>query len=321
MNAQPPKVAAVRFSVVVPFLDERESLEELYIKLLAVFEPLGSFELIFVDDGSTDGSFEVVRRLFERDRRVGAVQLRKNFGKSAALTEGFQRARGEIIVTIDADLQDDPTEIPKLVEGLERADIVTGWKRQRHDPWTKTFPSRIFNRMTRSVFGVKLHDLNSGLKVMRREVADAIDLYGELHRFIPVLAALQGFRVEELPVTHHERKFGRSKYGWKRFVRGGLDLLTVGFLGRFQHRPLHLFGAIGAMFFVVGVILGIYLSVLRFQGQSIGQRPLLTLSVLAIITGFQFLFTGLLAELITARSSRHYPVRTVLKHDDGTSRR
>lgn len=320
MNAQPSKIAAVRLSVVIPFLNERESLEALYTKLVAALEPLGSFELIFIDDGSTDESFEIVRRLFQTDVRVRGVQLRKNLGKSAALTEGFRRSRGEIVVTIDADLQDEPNEIPNLVAALERADLVSGWKRERNDPWTKTFPSRMFNGIARRAFGVKLHDLNSGLKVMRSEVVDAIDLYGELHRFIPVLAALQGFRVEELPVVHHERRFGRSKYGWKRFVRGFLDLLTVGFLGRFQHRPLHLFGTIGGLFIAVGVVLGIYLSVLRFQGQSIGQRPLLTLAVLAIVTGLQFLFTGLLAELITARSSRRYPVRTALDHDDGTKR-
>lgn len=304
-----------RISVVIPFLDERESIEELYRRLVVVLEPLGQFELVFVDDGSTDGSFDIVRKLFEQDERVRAIQLRRNLGKSAALAEGFQIVRGDIVITIDADLQDEPNEIPKLVEALDRYDLVIGWKEQRNDPWTKTFPSHVFNGTARRLFGLKLHDLNTGLKVMRREVADNLQLYGEQHRFVPVLASMAGFSVAELPVLHHERKFGKSKYGWKRFVRGSLDLVTIAFLGRFQHRPLHLFGTIGGLFILAGFGIGIYLSVLHFQGQSIGERPLLTFSVLAIITGLQFLFTGLLAELITSRAERQrFPVRTVLDH-------
>lgn len=305
-----------RYSVVIPLFNEQESIEELYRKLREALTPLGSFELIFIDDGSTDRSFETVRRLFDRDQRVRALQFRRNVGKSAALSAGFKSGRGEIVITIDADLQDEPNEIAKLVRELNHADLVTGWKRERNDPWTKTFPSRVFNGIARKLFGSKLNDLNSGLKVMRAEVAKGIELYGELHRFVPILAHLQGFRVAEMPVVHHERKFGTSKYGWKRFIRGFFDLITIAFLGRFQNRPLHLFGSIGVLFFGVGVVIAAYLSVLRFQGHSIGQRPLLTLSVLAIITGLQFLFTGLLAELITSRSGqRKYPVRTVLDHD------
>lgn len=309
---------SIRTTVVIPFFNERESLEELYRKLVGVLEPTGGFELLFVDDGSTDGSFDVVRRLFGQDQRVRAIQLRRNLGKSAALAEGFRAARGETIAMIDADLQDEPAEIPKLTAALERADLVTGWKRERNDPWTKTVPSRVFNGTARLLFGVRLHDLNSGLKVMRREVAESLDLYGEHHRFIPILAHLQGFRVDELPVQHHQRRFGQSKYGWRRFVRGSFDLLTIAFLSRFQNRPLHLFGAIGALFFAAGFIAAAYLSILHFVGQSIGQRPLLTFSALAMLTGLQFFFTGLLAELITSRSAyRRYPVRTVLDHDRG----
>ncbi len=306
----------LKYSVVIPLFNEHASLEELYRRLVAALEPLGTFELVFVDDGSTDGSFEIVRRLFSSDRRVRAIQLRRNLGKSAALAEGFRMVGGEVVVTIDADLQDEPNEIPKLVAALKDFDLVTGWKQQRHDPWTKTFPSRIFNATAAMLFRLKLHDLNSGLKVMRHEVAASLHLYGELHRFVPALAAIQGFRVGELPVVHHQRKFGQSKYGWKRFIRGSFDLMTVAFLGRWQNRPLHLFGSLGALLFGAGVVIAAYLSVLRFQGQSIGQRPLLTFSVLMILTGLQFLFTGLLAELIISRSAeRRYPVRTVLDHD------
>ncbi len=309
-----------RLTVVIPFWNERESLDELYRQLVAVLEPLGSFEILFVDDGSRDGSFDIVQHLYERDPRVRAIQFRRNFGKSAALAEGFRASRGEIVVTLDADLQDEPREIPNLIAALDRADLVTGWKKVRNDPWTKRFPSKIFNGAARALFGLRLHDLNSGLKVMRGDVARTIEVYGEQHRFIPILAAMQGFRVDEVPVVHHERKFGRSKYGWRRFIRGAFDLVTIAFLARFQHRPLHLFGPIGGLFILGGVGTGVYLTILHFQGVSIGQRPLLTFAVLAIITGLQFVFTGLIAELITNRSGlRRYPVRTILDHDERRS--
>lgn len=303
----------LQYSVVIPFYNERESLEELTAKLTQVMGGLGTYELIFIDDGSRDGSFEVIRTIYERDPHVRVFQFRKNFGKSPALAEGFRAVRGQVVIMIDADLQDEPNEIPKLVERLTSTDLVTGWKQIRNDPWTKTFPSRVFNRIARRLFKVQLHDLNSGLKVMRREVADGLQLYGEQHRFIPILASLQGFNVGELPVMHHERKYGVSKYGWRRFVRGSFDLVTIAFLGKFQHRPLHLFGPIGLVFILFGLVASAYLSILRFQGQSIGNRPLLTFAVLAIITGLQFLFTGLLAELITSRSERQrYPIKTRL---------
>lgn len=306
-----------RLSIVIPFYNERESLAELHRRILAAVEPLGTFELIYIDDGSTDESFDLIRERFSSDRRIRAVQFRRNLGKAAALAEGFRRVRGQIVVTIDADLQDEPTEIAKLVKQLDDGfDLVTGWKERRHDPWTKTFPSRIFNGIARSLFRVRLHDLNSGLKVMRAEVVRSIDVYGEFHRFIPILAHLKGFRVTELPVTHHERKYGQSKYGWKRFVRGSLDLVTVWFLGRFEHRPLHLFGLLGGGLVGLGFLVGLYLTVLKLLGQSIGQRPLLTLAMLMIVAGLQLLMTGLIAELITSRTSeRRYPIRTELDHE------
>ncbi|MBI4426770.1 MAG: glycosyltransferase family 2 protein [Candidatus Kerfeldbacteria bacterium] len=310
-----------RFSVVIPFFNEAESLDELYQRLVAALEPLGSFEIIFIDDGSTDQSFTVAQRLFTADRRVRVIKFRRNLGKSAALSQGFQGARGELVVTIDADLQDEPREIPRLVEALDRFDLVTGWKQQRNDPWTKRFPSKVFNGAARLLFGVRLNDLNSGLKVMRREVATAIDLYGEFHRFVPILAFLQGFRIGEVPVGHHQRKYGQSKYGWKRFVRGALDLMTVAFLGRFANRPLHLFGTLGLGCFGLGFVIALYLTIIWWQGQSIGQRPLLTFAVLLMLTGLQFLFTGLLAELITSRSApRRYPVEQVLDRQHGNGR-
>ncbi|MFH0818524.1 MAG: glycosyltransferase family 2 protein [Patescibacteria group bacterium] len=303
----------IRTSVVIPMYNESESIELLYRKLVSVLEPLGSFELLFVDDGSTDGSFGIVERLHTQDRRVRGLQLRRNFGKSAALTTGFRAARGEVVAMIDADLQDEPSEIPKLINALDHADLVTGWKEVRNDPWTKRFPSAVFNGIARWMFGVRLHDLNSGLKVMRQEVAHALEPYGEQHRFLPILAIQQGFIAAELPVQHHERQFGKSKYGWKRFFRGSFDLLTIGFLARFQHRPLHLFGGIGALLFLLGFLTSIYLSVLHFLGQSIGERPLLIFAVLLMIAGIQMISTGLLAELLINRSARrNYPIRKTL---------
>jgi len=305
-----------RYSVVIPFYNEHESLEPLYRKLVDVLQPLGPFELLFVDDGSTDGSFAVVERLHGQDARIRGFQLRRNFGKSAALVTGFRVARGEIVVMIDADLQDEPAEIPRLAQALNGADLVTGWKEVRNDPWTKRFPSLVFNTIARWMFGVRLNDLNSGLKVMRNDVAKALEPYGEQHRFLPILALQHGFVPAELPVQHHERQYGQSKYGWKRFFRGSFDLLTIGFLSRFRNRPLHLFGGIGALLFFAGLALGIYLTVIHFLGEPIGQRPLLTFAVLLMIAGIQMISTGLLAELLINRSgAQPYPIRKTLDHE------
>ncbi len=307
-----------RFSVIIPFLNEEKSIRELYDKLVRTLEPMGPFECLFIDDGSTDGSFGIVKELHDRDPRVRAIKFRKNQGKSAALSEGFAAAHGEIFIMIDADLQDEPNEIPALVKKLDEVDLVTGWKEQRNDPWTKTFPSRVFNGFAGMLFGLKLHDLNCGLKAMRAEVARSIDLYGDMHRLIPVLAYIKGFSVAELSVVHHERKYGASKYGWKRFFRGTFDLMTVAFLGKFQNSPLYLFGSIGGATFAVGALAAVYLVIVKLQGHSIGDRPLLMFSVLLILTGLQLILTGLLAELIVSRfRERRFPVQETLDHDGG----
>jgi len=308
----------IDLSIVVPVFDEVESLPELYRELCATLAalPLRS-ELIFVDDGSTDGSASLLRTFFAADPRVQVIEFRRNFGKSAALAAGFRAARGSVIVTLDADLQDDPQEIPRLLAALEQADLVSGWKTPRRDPWTKRLPSWIFNAAVRFLTGVRLHDVNCGLKAYRAEVVREIPLYGELHRFIPVLAHARGFRVVELPVAHRPRRYGRSKYGPARFARGLFDLLTVLFLTQYSPRPLHLFGWFGLGALGLGTAINAYLSVQWFLGHPIGHRPLLTLGVLLMTIGAQFFLTGLLAELITHSAPRQdYSVRQHLRHDD-----
>ena len=302
---------------MIPVYDEAESLPVLYEELRHMAQSLPwSTELIFVDDGSSDGSTLVLRQLFERDQRVQVVELRRNFGKSAALHAGFSVARGERIVTLDADLQDMPAEIPRLLAALEHADLVSGWKRPRRDPLTKRLPSLCFNLAVRLLTGVPLHDVNSGLKAYRAEVLRELPLYGELHRYIPVLAYARGFRVTELPVEHRARRFGRSKFGPRRFASGFFDLLTVLFLTQYTRRPLHLFGWFGLIAFGLGILINAYLSAVWFLGQPIGHRPLLTLGVLLMTIGAQFFLTGLLAELITHAAPRQeYSVRRHLRHE------
>jgi glycosyltransferase involved in cell wall biosynthesis len=304
-------------SLVIPVYDEAESLPLLYEELQQTLQRLPwSTELIFVDDGSSDGSNLILRQIFERDERVQLIELRRNFGKSAALHAGFSAARGTHIVTLDADLQDVPAEIPRLLGALEHADLVSGWKRPRRDPLTKRLPSLWFNLVVRLLTGVPLHDFNSGLKAYRAEVLRELPLYGELHRYIAVLAYARGFRVTELPVEHRARRFGRSKFGARRFASGFFDLLTVLFLTQFTRRPLHLFGWFGLVALGLGILINAYLSALWFLGQPIGHRPLLTLGVLLMTIGAQFFLTGLLAELITHAAPRHdYSVRQHFRHE------
>jgi glycosyltransferase involved in cell wall biosynthesis len=290
-------------SVVVPLLNEEHTLETLYREIADAFEPLGhEFEVVFVDDGSTDGSLSVLTRLHDEVSNVVVVHLRRNFGKAAALQAGFLEARGDVVVTIDADLQDDPGEIAKLLAKLdEDFDLVSGWKTRRSDPFTRRLFSRIFNWTTGVISGVRLHDVNCGLKAYRADVLQGMRIYGELHRFIPVLAAYRGFRIAEIPVNHRPRQHGSSRYGPERYLRGFFDLLSVTFMGRYRYRPLHLFGGIGLLMGALGFIILTYLSVMWFWGQGIGGRPLFTLGVLLMVVGIQFVSLGLLSELITSQ--------------------
>jgi dolichol-phosphate mannosyltransferase len=289
-------------SVVVPVHDEEQSVALLYEELESALEQTSEpWEAIFVDDGSEDGTFSALTRLHARTGNTRVVRLRRNFGKSAALAAGFAQAQGEIVVTIDGDLQDDPAEIPRLLAKLDEGfDLVSGWKTRRRDPLRRRVLSRIFNAVTGRVSGLRLHDMNCGFKAYRVEVVRGMPLYGELHRFIPVLAHYRGFRVAEIPVNHRPRPHGRSRYGVERYVRGFLDLLTVTFMGRYRHRPLHLFGGLGLILGFLGTAILVYLTVLKATGEAIGQRPLLTLGVLLVVVGLQFFSLGLISEMVTS---------------------
>src|SRR5262249_26908765 len=298
---------SANLSVIVPILNEQDGLIELHRRLTNVLARLDcNYEVIFVDDGSTDGSVQRCQELAELDPHVILVELRRNFGKATALQVGFQVAQGEILFTMDGDLQDDPDEIPCFLEALQNGfDLVSGWKRDRQDPLSKTLPSRLFNLVTSFLTGISLKDFNCGFKAYRREVVESLDLYGELHRYIPVLAHAKGFRVGQIPVCHHPRSYGKSKYSFERFLRGAFDLATILFLSTFQRRPLHLFGFVGLLFMLSGVAIDGYLSVLWFLGEGpIGNRPLLVLGTLLITLGIQVLIFGLLAEMITAATYR-----------------
>ena len=293
-------MTASRLSIVIPVLNEREALPGLLDELELTCSELGlDWEVIVVDDGSSDGSFGLVAELADGRPWLGALRLRTNSGKSSALAAGFDACTGDVIVTIDGDGQDDPADIPALLEALEAgSDLVSGWKVERRDPFARRLASRIFNSVTSRISGQRLHDINCGLKAYRGECARSLELYGDLHRFVAVLAAQQGWRVTELRVNHRPRSFGSSKFGRERYLRGALDLLTVTFIGRWQHRPLHLFGTVGIGFCAIGVAISIYLTVLKLSGEAIGERPLLFLGVLLIIVGVQLLSLGLIGQLL-----------------------
>lgn len=296
----------MKISVVVPCYNEQEALPELFDRLDAVLSEMKvDHEYLFVDDGSTDRTIAVLRALRERSPRVGVISFRRNYGKSAALNEGFRAASGDLIVTIDADLQDDPVEIPNLLKRIEGgADLVSGWKTNRQDPPSKTLPSRVFNRVTSMVTGVRLHDFNCGFKMYRREVVDAITVYGELHRFIPALAAWEGFRVDEVGVRHYKRKYGKSKYGARRFLNGFFDLVTTMFVTRRALNPLHLFGRIALVLFLLGLAPNVYFLIHWLAGNGLRVRPIMLLGFVLIIVSIQVASIGLLAELISARAAR-----------------
>ncbi len=314
--------APVAISVVVPLLNEEDSVRPLYEALSAELARLEkNYEIIFVDDGSRDASFTVLRALHEMDPRVRVIRFRRNFGKTPALVAGFQRARGEVVFTMDADLQDDPAEIPVFLQKIaDGYDLVTGWKYPRHDPFTKTVPSFFFNRMIWATTGVKVHDINCGFKAYRHEVLDDLKLYGELHRFVPVLAHQRGFRVTEVKVNHHPRKYGKSKFGARRFMRGFLDLLMVLFLMSYLRTPLRLFGMIGFLLSLAGLIIDGYVVADRFlpfgSHQEIHNRPLLFVGIMFLIFGVSFILTGLQSEMIrhfSYRANEEFSIRQVLE--------
>lgn len=309
-----PDSGAPEISVLVPVLNERDTVEELARRVATVLDAQGrSFEIVFVDDGSTDGTPEQVRAAHEAESRVKLVRLRRNFGKAAALCAGVDASRGEIVFTMDGDLQDDPEEIPRFLERLEQQglDLVSGWKRRRRDPISKRWPSKLFNWATRRLAQVDLHDFNCGFKVYRREVLEQVAIYGELHRYIPVLASRRGFAVGEIEVKHHARQHGRSKYGWDRFYKGLLDLITVLFITKYTRRPLHLFGLLGLVSFGTGLVICGWLAWLWFQGESLSERPLLLFGVLLMLLGIQVLTTGLIGEMITYRGFERHDTYSV----------
>ena len=301
-------------SIVIPVFNEEDSLAVLHQEIKQSAEAHGLVvEIIFVDDGSRDNSWNVIRDLASRDPEVRAIRFRTNFGKAAALSAGFKTVRGPICMTMDADLQDDPHEIPRFVKAIDGGiDVVSGWKKQRNDPIYKVVPSRVFNRLVGRLTGVRLHDHNCGMKCYRREVLQEVRLYGELHRFIPVLAAARGFRVGELIINHRRRKFGKSKYGFRRYMRGFLDLLTVKFITSFSQRPQHFLGSVGMLSFVLGMLGMFYLAVtwvIRAIDPSstyepLHNRALMTYSLGGVLLGAQLFSMGILAELLTAYQSR-----------------
>lgn len=291
---------APRLSIVVPALNESESLPELAARVHQALDGKQTYELIFVDDGSTDDTWEVVTELCRQSPHVRGVRLRKNFGKAMGLTAGFSRARGDIVIMMDADLQDDPAELPKFIEKVEEGyDVVVGWKVKRLDPANRLILTRIFNGTVRWVTGVKLHDMNCGFKAYSRDVIRTVPIYGDLFRFIPALAAWEGFRVTEVPVHHHARKHGTSRYGLERILRGSFDLLTIAFLTKYSRRPMHLFGLFGAVLGAIGTAINLYLSFLWLRGEAIGHRPLLLFGTTLVLAGLQFVSVGVLGEFLT----------------------
>ena len=295
-------------SVVIPLYNEEESLPELALQLETEIRKIPSvrdrYEIIFIDDGSTDGSFDVIKTIKRRNSRFKAIRFRRNYGKSAALAVGFREAKGLLVATMDADLQDDPAELENLIGKLKEGfDMVTGWKKKRHDPISKTIPSKFFNFVTSVVSGLKLHDFNCGLKVYKKEVVQSLQIYGEMHRYIPALAKAQGFKIGEIPVIHHARRYGKSKFGFSRFIKGFLDLLTFFFTTRYLKRPLHFFGTLGVIMSLVGLGLNIYLTVEWFMGKTyLTNRPLALFGIALIIVGVQLISMGLIGEMIVKNS-------------------
>lgn len=305
-------------TVIIPVYNEVESLQELHNELSSVLSANDYYELLFIDDGSSDGSIELLKELANTDDHIKIIQFYRNYGKAAALAEGFKMSTGDYIVTLDADLQDDPAEIPNLVAKLEEGyDLVSGWKKTRHDPWTKRLPSKFFNFVTRLMTGVKIHDFNCGLKIYRQSVVKTVEIYGGRHRYIPALAGQKKFKVSEIIVNHRARKFGVTKYGGSRLFHGFFDLLTILFLNRYTQQPLHLFGMIGIIFSTVGFGVEVYVLYLKYGLMEAFQKhiALLVFGVMMIVIGIQFISMGLLGEMIArSQQSKEDRVKHITSH-------
>lgn len=299
----------MHLSIVIPLKNEVESLPELEAWIRRINEEQGfDYEILFIDDGSTDGSWKVIEDLQVANPCVRGIKFRRNYGKSAALQTGFEAARGQVVITMDADLQDSPDEIPELYRLITQDDydLVSGWKQKRYDPLTKTIPTKLYNAVARRMSGIYLHDFNCGLKAYRQEVIKTIEVYGEMHRYIPVIAKWAGFtRIGEKVVEHRARKYGVTKFGWERFVNGFLDLLSISFVGNFGKRPMHLFGTLGVLSFFIGFGILAYLTVAKtiYREYGIADRPLFYFGILALIVGSQLFLTGFLAEMINRNSA------------------
>lgn len=309
MNQSPTTgISLPDLSIIIPINNEEENIVPLYQNLSEQLHRIQrTYEIIIVDDGSIDATFENITQLNMQDPCIKIIKLRKNFGKSTALNVAFQLAKGQVIITMDGDLQDDPGDIPQFLAKIDEGfDLVSGWKYHRFDPLSKTIPSKFFNKITFLFTGVDIHDFNCGFKAYKSVVIKNIPLYGEMHRYIPALAAWKGFKITEIKIRHHPRMSGKSKYGFSRLIKGVLDLITVKFLTNYASRPLHIFGLAGILSVFIGVVIGIYLVILKFlEDISIGERPMLMLAVLLVLIGFQFISLGLLGEMIAYREIRN----------------
>ncbi|RLF62300.1 MAG: glycosyltransferase [Thermoplasmata archaeon] len=307
------------YSIVIPVYNEEENIAPLYEKIASVMKNMGEYEIIFIDDSSTDGTFKKIKKLNEKDGAVRCIRFRRNFGKTAALTAGFERAEGDVIITMDGDMQNDPEDIPSLVKMLEKYDAVSGWRYSRKDPWLrKKLPSRISNAISRWITVLNLHDFNCALKAYKKEALKDIELYGDMHRYIPAVLAWKGYKVGEIKVRHHERKHGKSKYGARRFLRGFFDLINFKFWADYSTRPLHFFGGIGSALLASGFFIDLYLVLLKiFYGETLSNRPLLLLGILLMILGLQIVFFGFLAEIMirqyyTSSNKKMYNIKEML---------
>ena len=294
-----------KLSIIIPVYNESESIRKLYDEIISLEFPF-NYEIIFINDGSTDGSKELIEKLINDDSKIILVNLNNNYGKSNALSIGFRLATGDIVMTMDGDLQDNPSEIYELIEMIDNGyDVVSGWKKNRKDPFSKRVLSKVFNFFTSVITNIKIHDFNCGLKAYRNEVVKSIDVYGGMHRYLPVLAAFNGYKITEKIVDHRERSYGVSKYGGKRIMKGFFDLLTVIFIGKYLNRPLHFFGKLGLFFLFIGLVINSYLTYGWFNGIWISNRPILFLGILFVIIGVQFFSLGLLGELMYKINQRN----------------